>query len=111
MSDTSQQCPSVWREYTESGVRACGRPENSPGSYTVQYLSTVQSSVWKNNRLSSPDVFQPYPPSSNRMNLDGINITHGANHNHIWSYVAEILIKILLHSFYVSAHALLIMNK
>ena len=32
----------------------------------------------------------PFPPTSNRMNLDGINITHGANHNHIWSYVAGI---------------------
>ena len=29
ISDSSQQCPSAWREYNDSGVRACGRPENS----------------------------------------------------------------------------------
>ena len=32
MSDPSQQCPSAWREYNTSGVRACGRPVNSQGN-------------------------------------------------------------------------------
>ena len=36
MSDPLQQCPSAWREYNTSGVRACGRPFNLKGSNVVQ---------------------------------------------------------------------------
>ena len=32
MTDPSQQCPSAWREYNTSGVRACGRPYSTEGS-------------------------------------------------------------------------------
>ena len=34
MTDPSQRCPSEWREYNTSGVRACGRPvsDNATGS-------------------------------------------------------------------------------
>ena len=32
MSNSSQQCPSAWREYSSSGVRGCRRPETSSGS-------------------------------------------------------------------------------
>ena len=42
MSDPSQQCPSVWREYNIDGVRACGRPITSTGSCATRYYSTSQ---------------------------------------------------------------------
>ena len=58
MSDSTQQCPSVWREYNTSGVRACGRPEitQSSGSCVpplLCYQWSVQPSVWESYRLSS----------------------------------------------------------
>jgi uncharacterized integral membrane protein len=37
MSDPSQQCPSVWREYNTRGIRACGRPPTSTGSCAPKY--------------------------------------------------------------------------
>ena len=35
MSDLIHGCPFAWREYNTGGVRACGRPDNSPGSCLV----------------------------------------------------------------------------
>ena len=89
MSDPSQQCPSAWREYNDDGVRACGRPENSQGSCApVQYIIHQQYSRVCGRiigyQFASPDAFR------SRINLDGINIAHGADNYHIWSYVAGI---------------------
>jgi hypothetical protein len=93
MSDPSQQCPSVWREYNESGVRACGRPTTRRGSCaSIPYISYQQYSQVCGRiigyQYASPDAFERHPPHNNHINLDGINITRGANRNHIWSYVA-----------------------
>ena len=45
MSDPSQQCPSVWKEYTQNGIRACGRPSVSIASCaTKRYLTSNQYS-------------------------------------------------------------------
>ena len=95
MSDPSQQCPPAWKEYNESGVRACGRPDSRIGSCpSVQFVSYQQYSRVCGRiigyQYATPDAFQPYPRNNIRTNLDGINITHGANRSHIWSYVAGI---------------------
>ena len=39
MSDPSQECPSAWREYNTSGVRACGRPTTSKCPATTYFTS------------------------------------------------------------------------
>ena len=90
-SDPSQQCPSAWRKYNQSG--ACGRPTSSTGSCaSVQYTSYQQYSRVCGRiigyQFATPDAFEQV--GSNCIDLDGINITHGATHNHIWSYVAGI---------------------
>ena len=95
MSDPSQQCPSAWREYNISGVRACGRPDSGTGSCpSVQYISYQQYSRVCGRiigyQYATPDAFQPHPPNNIRINLDGINITRGVNRSHIWSYVAGV---------------------
>jgi hypothetical protein len=50
MSDPSQQCPPAWREYNESGVRACGRRstfgESCQSTIYLHYKTSVQQSVW-----------------------------------------------------------------
>ena len=38
-------------------------------------------------QFATPGAFQHHE-SSNNIDLDGINITYGANHGHMWSYVA-----------------------
>ena len=90
MSDPSQECPPTWREYA-SEVRVCGRPSSTTKScaaihqLTDQMYSRVCGRVIGYQR-GTPDAFRQY--NENDIDLDGINITTGAQHNHIWSYVA-----------------------
>ena len=92
MSNPTHQCPFAWREYNTNGVRACGRPTNSSGScaairhFTSRQYSQVCGRVI-GYQFASPDAFHHHV-NSNSIDLDGINITHGINHSHIWSYVA-----------------------
>ena len=57
MSNSSQQCPSAWREYNSNGIRSCRRPDSSSGSCSgTSYTTcrkTIQQGVWKNHRLSN----------------------------------------------------------
>ena len=87
MSDPSQQCPSAWREYNTLGVRVCGRPTTSSGSCaSVNYITYQQYSRVCGRVIGyqyrAPDAFRP-----TQIEFDGINITTGAQHIHIWSYV------------------------
>ena len=92
MSDPTHQCPFAWREYSKNEVRACGRPSNSSGScstihyFTYQQYSRVCGRVI-GYQFASPDAFERHQ-TDNSIDLDGINITHGAQRKHIWSYVA-----------------------
>ena len=45
MTDPQQQCPTGWREYNESSVRACGRPvTDSSSCASVSYTTRGQYS-------------------------------------------------------------------
>ena len=62
MTEPLQQCPSAWREYNTSGVRACGRPESSTGSCAaVFYFPNRQYSRVCGRiigyQVASPDAF------------------------------------------------------
>ena len=91
MTDSKQQCPSAWREYNSSGVRACGRPMSSIGTCS----STVYSANLQYSRVcgrvvgyqvTTPDTVHA-SKSINDIYLDGVSITHGSPRRHIWSYV------------------------
>ena len=99
MSDPSQQCPSAWREYNTSGIRACGRPVTSNGSCP----STTYSTNRQYNKVcgraigyqvASPDAFDTHDHQSDNsidgFYMDGVSITHGSPRNHIWSYVSGV---------------------
>ena len=92
MSDSSQQCPSVWREYSQNGIRACGRPVSSNGSCaTNRFLISNQYSRVCGRvigyQAGSPDAFGQI---SNKEDFDGVNITSGVQHHHVWSYVGGV---------------------
>ena len=91
MSDPSQQCPSAWREYNISGVRACGRPLGSSGCRITTYFFTGYQYRKICGRIigyqvGTPDAFR----ISNRSitQFDGVRITYGAQRTHVWSFVA-----------------------
>ena len=87
MSDRLQQCPSTWREYNTSGVRACGRPVNLAESCAVTGYFTGRQYSRVCGRLigyqiGSPDGFHSETRDSSeiRLSLDGISITYGMQH-------------------------------
>jgi hypothetical protein len=91
MSDPSQRCPPVWREYNTSGIRACGRPTTSTGSCATKYYLTSHQYSRVCGRVigyqvASPDAFAKL--RDEQIDFDGVNITSGAKREHIWSYVA-----------------------
>ena len=61
MTDPSQQCPSAWREYNTSRVKACGRPDNSTGSCAAEfYLPIVSTAEYVEELLATKlDVQMP----------------------------------------------------
>ena len=84
MSDPLQQCPSAWREYNTSGVRACGRPAASAGgscSGTVyaagrQYRRVCGRVI--GYQIGSPDAFGLYARSQtiDSYYVYGVSIMH-----------------------------------
>ena len=89
MSDPSQECPSAWREYNTSGVRACGRPITSKCPATTYFTGYQYSRMCGRvigYQVATPDGF--HTEDDNKNGLDGISITYGAQRNHVWSYVA-----------------------
>ena len=104
MSNPTEQCPSAWREYNTSGVRACGRPNSDEGSCS----GTLYTSDHRYSRVcgrvigyqdDSPDAFvDSSANSANQMYMDGISITYGTSRQHIWSYVAGVTENSSLHN-------------
>ena len=95
MADSSQECPSAWREYN-SQFRACGRPVSSGASRPSQifFISRLYSKVCGRVigiQVASPDAFSHGTGSGINDNyMDGVSITHGHPRHHIWSYVGSV---------------------
>lgn len=95
MSDSSQSCPSSWREYRTAGVRACGRFDVGCAGKTYS-TGRVYSKVCGRiigYQVASPDAFNvniQHPLNANQMYADGISITYGPLRTHLWTYVAGV---------------------
>ena len=92
MSNSSQQCPSAWREYNSSGIRACARPtsRDCPGKiYNVNHQYSRVCGRVIGYQIGSPNAFDG-PDTVDNAYLDGVSITRGLPRVHIWSYVAGV---------------------
>ena len=95
MSDPSQQCPSVWRQYT-TPHRVCGRRSTafSPGS--CEGLNYATGSEQYNQvcgriigyQIGITSAFYPYNSarSINNYYFEGVSVMHGSPRQHIWSF-------------------------
>ena len=94
MTDSTQQCPSNWREIT-TPVRACGRPTTTGASCTGEYFATRDLQYSKvcgraiGYQHGSTDAFayRQSPQSIDDHYADGVSVTHGTPRNHIWTFV------------------------
>ena len=98
MSNSSQHCPPAWREYSDSGVRGCRRPQTSVGSCPATFYptgrqysqvcgraigyqyGTVNAFGFSAVGQDDIDTFYVY----------GVSITHGSPRNHIWTLAGGI---------------------
>ena len=97
MSDSSQQCPSAWREYNNitSGVRGCRRPESSSGScHATLYPTSGQYSRVCGRvigyQIGTTDAFGYHAVGRtiDSYYVYGVSVTHGTPRNHIWTFAA-----------------------
>ena len=94
MTDPSEQCPSAWREYHTSGIRACGRPVTSSRScpattYSIGHPYSKVCGRVIGYQVASPDAFNTHVSytSIDHFYADGISITHRSPRKYIWTYV------------------------
>lgn len=89
MSVSSQQCPSVWREYNTNGVRACGRQNITSGGCDGTFHGTGSQYSKVCGRVIGYQYGPTEPFNSgynvNMTYVDGVSITHGTQRAHIWT--------------------------
>ena len=93
MSDPYNRCPSVWQKIT-TPHRVCGRKSASTGSceglnYTTggeQYNQVCGRII--GYQIGSPGSFHGEDRLINSYYIDGVSVTRGSPHQHVWSFVA-----------------------
>ena len=92
MSDSTQQCPSVWQEIT-TPYRVCGRRSTSPSCEGLTYSTGSEQYDQVCGRIigyqiGTPDAYEVSGGSIDSYYMDGVSVTHGSPRQHIWSFVA-----------------------
>ena len=96
MSNSSQQCPSAWREYNITGeVRGCGRPETLNGNCPASFYPTGRRYSRVCGRIvgyqyGTPDAFglDAVNHTIDSYYVYGVSVTHGTPRNHVWTFAA-----------------------
>ena len=101
MTDTSQQCPSGLRTFNRSSPphRLCAMNIDNAGCSSavfpiegVEYSRVCGKIIGYQQK--TPDAFSPYnrggQTSINSHYVDGISLTHGHPHKHIWTFAAAV---------------------
>ena len=96
MSDSTEEYPPGFKLYQSGGIRACGRQSSNSGSCqsvkfpSYSYYSQVCGRV-VGYQYTSPDAIDTvYGTGHNDINIhyiDGISLTHGSPHQHIWTFM------------------------
>ena len=93
MTNSSTQCPSGFRQRTDSNIHTCVRNSNSRGCSSVTlYTSNIHYSrvcgKIKAYQFGSPDAFSTHTNNIDSYYVDGVSLTHGSPRQHIWTFVA-----------------------
>ena len=99
MTDSSQECPSNWREYSNPS-RSCGPPSSLSNSCASEYFSSNRETYSRvcgkvtGYQVGSPDAYYAGGRDDGNINeayVDGISITHGSPpaRQHIWTLSAH----------------------
>ena len=86
-------CPTGWNKSSHNGVSFCKAPSGSAGCYST-FFSTNGTSYQhvcgraRGYQKGTPDAFHQNGLSIDSYYVDGLSITHGNPHQHIWTYAA-----------------------
>ena len=90
MSDSSQQCPSAWREYT-TPHRVCGRRSTAESCEGLNYTTGSEQYNQVCGRiigyqLGNTDAFLSSIRSIDTSYVEGVSVTNGSPRQHIWTF-------------------------
>ena len=94
MTNSSHQCPSGFRQHTDSNIRTCVSPSSSRGcsSDIVDTVSIGYTRVCGRiigYQIGATNAFLRSPQSSiDSYYVDGVSLTHGSPRQHIWTFAA-----------------------
>ena len=89
MTDPSEQCPSGFRLYSESDVRACGSPTLAKGCQaSVRFATHAIPFSEVCGRVTGYQYWSPDAFNVGSSFVDGVSLTYGSSHKHIWSFAA-----------------------
>ena len=94
MSKAGTNCPSVFKLYDVSGVKACGRKQlNQLGSCESITFATNKTFTEVCGKVigyqwGSPDALDTGNDNIHSHYVDGISLTHGHQRQHIWTFIA-----------------------
>ena len=95
MSEPSQQCPSVWREYT-TPHKVCGRRSSTGSCEGVNYTTGSEQYDQVCGRIigyqlgPSESFLHSCGRSINSVYVEGISVTHGSPRQHIWTFACGV---------------------
>ena len=92
MSDPSQQCPSVWRQYT-TPHRVCRKMSNTGSCEGLNYTTGNEQYDQVCGRIigyqiANTDSFRGSNRSIDILYVDGVSVTHGSPRQHIWTFAS-----------------------
>ena len=100
MTNSSRQCPSGYRQRTDSNKRTCVKNSDPAGCSSVTFSTTTSgySKVCGKviaYQVYSPDAFGHYgmlgsPGNINSHYVDGVSLTHGNPRRHLWTFAAAL---------------------
>ena len=93
MTDSTVDCPPGFKLYESGGVRACGRSSNNaPGCQSIKFPSNGISYSEVCGRVvgyqyGSPDALNTNTNNIDSYYADGVSITQGYPHKHVWTLI------------------------
>ena len=96
MTDPNEKCPTQFRNYSQDGVRACGRPVTNSGSCVgitfpsrdIKYSQLCGKVIGYQFRFTDGAYRHQTGGTINTPYTDGVSLTYGNPRKHIWTLMS-----------------------
>ena len=91
MTNSSQQCPSDFKQRTDFGIRSCVRTSDVLGcsllslaSFNINYMAVCGRVIAY--QINGPDAFLSSSAGIDYYYVDGVSVTRGSIRQHLWTF-------------------------